>query len=119
MRPCTSDSSYDCNNSCQAIAKPVDDSGSMQTILSLEERTARFGRMSDEAALSVHLSRMLALAEADSERLRQCIAENPAGYGAEEVRAARRCHQLIQDALVTGAIELAATLGVPDRQLPR
>ena len=33
-------------------------------------------------------------------------------------RAANRCYQLVQTALIFGAVELAARLGVPDEALP-
>ena len=68
-----------------------------------------------------NLARMMAAAERTSLELLRCVAQfdaPPAGVASPAVLAARRCHWLIQEAYLCGAIELAATLDIPDHALP-
>ncbi len=75
------------------------------------ERTLRASRS---------LAQLLATAERDSETLLQHLSAAQADHQSEgkAMRAAQHCRLLIQDAYLDGAVELAATLGVPDTELP-
>jgi hypothetical protein len=68
-------------------------------------------------ALCLHLVEALARVEEASGRLEAHVqsSSRPAG---ETLAAAHERYQLVQDALLFGAIELAATLGAPDDALP-
>lgn len=64
------------------------------------------------------LVEQLAAADRDSRVLCERIQASDDPGRAGIVRAARRCHFLIADALLLGAVELAARLGIPDTELP-
>ena len=68
--------------------------------------------------LALRLAHRLAGAENDSDALHRLLS----GYGAADEHLAAlawRCLSLVQDALLFGAVEVAASLGIPDQDLPR
>ena len=79
------------------------------------------GHPAGSADRARRLAHLLADAEQESQQLWQDLAQQPGQPQGEDdcARSAWRCYSLVQDALLHGAIELAAILNVPDDQLPR
>ncbi len=68
--------------------------------------------------LALRLTHRLAEAENDSDALHRLLSGD--GAADEHLAAlAWRCLSLVQDALLFGAVEVAASLGIPDQDLPR
>lgn len=70
------------------------------------------------ARAALELVGELAAAESDSGELVERLARADDPRRDDVLGAAQRCHGLVVDALLVGAVELAARIGVPDGQLP-
>lgn len=69
------------------------------------------------AALAL-VNELAAADRASGDLVQRMEAMNGSGCP-EVIHSARRCHGLIADALLVGAVELAVRIGIPDSQLPR